>query len=45
MLGQSWCNKAAAVKLFRKLMQKLGFAPRRLVTDKLPSCCTAQSIV
>jgi transposase-like protein len=30
-------NKAAAVKLLHKLMKKLGFAPRLLVTDKLPS--------
>ena len=29
-------NKAAAVKLLRKLMKKLGFAPRLLV-NKLPS--------
>jgi transposase-like protein len=37
ILVQSRRNKAAAVKLLRKLMKKLGFAPRRLVTDKLPS--------
>ncbi len=37
ILVQPRRNKAAAVKLLRKLMKKLGFAPRRLVTDKLPS--------
>jgi len=36
ILVQSRRNKAAAVKLLRKLMKKLGFAPRLLVTDKLP---------
>ena len=36
ILIQSRRNKAAAVKLLRKLMKKLGFAPRLLVTDKLP---------
>ena len=36
-------NKAAAVKLFRKLMKKFGFAPRRLVTDKLPSYGAARA--
>jgi transposase-like protein len=30
-------NKAAALKLIRKLLKKQGFAPSVLVTDKLPS--------
>jgi transposase-like protein len=37
ILVQPRRNKVAAMKLLRKLMKKLGFAPRRLVTDKLPS--------
>src|SRR3954454_17344686 len=36
-------NKTAAVKLLRKLMKRLGFAPRRLVTDKLPSYGAAKA--
>ena len=36
-------NKAAAVRLLRKLMKKLGFAPRLLVTDKLPSYGAAKA--
>ena len=36
-------NKAAAVKLLRKLIKKLGFAPRLLVTDKLPSYGAAKA--
>ena len=43
ILVQSRRNKAAAVKLLRKLMKKLGFAPRRLVTDKLPSYGAAKA--
>jgi len=43
MLVQSSRNKAAAVKLLRKLMKKLGFAPRLLVTDKLPSYGAAKA--
>jgi transposase-like protein len=30
-------NKAAALKLMRKLLKKQGFPPSVLVTDKLPS--------
>jgi transposase-like protein len=30
-------DKAAALELMRKLLKKQGFAPRLLVTDKLPS--------
>ena len=43
ILVQRRRNKAAAVKLLRKLMKKLGFAPRRLVTDKLPSYGAARA--
>jgi len=43
ILVQSRRNKAAAVKLLRKLMKKLGFAPRLLVTDKLPSYGAAKA--
>ncbi len=43
MLVQRRRNKAAAVKLLRKLMKKLGFAPRRLITDKLPSYGAAKA--
>ncbi len=43
MLVQRRRNKAAAVKLLRKLMKKLGFAPCRLVTDKLPSYGAAKA--
>ena len=37
MLVQRWRDKAAAVKLMRKLLKKQGFAPDVLVTDKLRS--------
>ena len=43
ILVQSRRNKAAAVKLLRKLMKKLGFAPCLLVTDKLPSYGAAKA--
>ena len=43
VLVQSRRNKAAAVKLLRKLMKKLGFAPRLLVTGKLPSYAAAKA--
>ncbi len=43
ILVQSRRNKTAAVKLLRKLMKKLGFAPRLLVTDKLPSYGAAKA--
>ena len=36
-------NKAAAVKLMRKLMKKHGFAPSVLVTDKLRSYAAAKA--
>lgn len=35
-------DKAAALKLMRKLLKKQGFAPNVLVTDKLPSYGAAQ---
>ena len=34
-------NKAAALKLMRKLLKKQGFAPRVVVTDKLQSYASA----
>jgi transposase-like protein len=37
MLVQRCRNKAAALRLMRKLLRKQGFAPKMLVTDKLPS--------
>jgi len=40
-LIQSQRNKAAAVKLMRKLLKKHGFAPRVIVTDKLRSYASA----
>ena len=36
-------DKAAAMKLMRKLLKKHGFAPDVLVTDKLRSCGAAKS--
>ena len=36
-------DKAAAVKLMRKLLKKQGFAPEVLVTDKLRSYGVAKS--
>ena len=40
-LIQSKRNKAAALKLMRKLLKKQGFAPRVVVTDKLRSYASA----
>ena len=37
LLVQPRRDKSAAVKLMRKLLKKQGYAPRVLVTDKLPS--------
>src|SRR5215212_1251398 len=37
MLVQRCRNQAAALRLMRKLLRKQGFAPKMLVTDKLPS--------
>jgi len=37
ILVQSRRNKAAALKLMRKLLKKQGFLPDTIVTDKLPS--------
>jgi transposase-like protein len=37
MLVQPHRDKAAALKLMRKLLKKQGYAPTMLVTDKLPS--------
>ena len=41
MLVQSRRNKAAALKLLRKLLKRNGFAPRVIVTDKLRSYSAA----
>src|SRR5271165_1129079 len=43
LLMQRRRDKAAAVKLMRKLLKKQGFAPDVLVTDKLPSYGAAKS--
>ena len=43
LLVQPRRDKAAAVKLMRKLLKKQGFAPEVLVTDKLRSYGTAKS--
>ena len=43
LLVQRRRDKAAAVKLMRKLLKKLGFAPTVLVTDKLRSYGAARS--
>src|SRR6202451_3063927 len=43
LLVQRRRNKAAAVKLLRKLLKKQGFAPEVLVTDKLRSYGAARS--
>jgi putative transposase len=42
-LVQRRCEKAAAVKLMRKLLRKQGFAPEVLVIDKLRSYGAAMS--
>src|SRR6516225_7540250 len=38
MLVQRRRDSRAALRLIRKLLRKQGFAPKLLVTDKLPSC-------
>ena len=43
LLVQPWRDKAAAVKLMRKLLKKQGFAPDVLVTDKLRSYGAAKA--
>jgi putative transposase len=43
LLVQRRRDKAAAVKLMRKLLKKQGFAPEVLVTDKLRSYGAAKS--
>jgi putative transposase len=43
LLVQGRRDKAAAVKLMRKLLKKQGFAPEVLVTDKLRSYGAAKS--
>ena len=43
LLVQRRRNKAAAVKLMRKLLKKQGFTPEVLVTDKLRSYGAAKS--
>ena len=43
LLVQQWRDKAAAVKLMRKLLKRQGFAPDVLVTDKLRSYGAARS--
>ena len=43
LLVQRRRNKAAAMKLIRKLLKKHGFAPKVLVTDKLRSYGAAKS--
>jgi putative transposase len=43
LLVQPPRDKAAAVKLMRKLLKKQGFAPDLLVTDRLRSCAAAMS--
>jgi putative transposase len=41
LLIQPRRDKRAAVRLMRKLLKKQGFAPKRAVTDKLPSYAAA----
>ena len=43
VLAQSRRNKSAALKLMRKLLNKLGYFPEKIVTDKLGSYATALS--
>ena len=43
LLVQRGRNKAAAIKLMRKLLKKQGFTPEMLVTDKLRSYAAAKS--
>jgi len=40
--GSSGRNKAAALKLMRKLLKKQGYAPEVLITDKLKSYAAAK---
>ena len=42
MLVQPRRDKAAALKLMRKLLRKQGYTPKVLVTDKLRSYAAAQ---
>jgi putative transposase len=37
ILVQSWRNQAAAKKFFRRLLKKLAYVPRVVITDKLAS--------
>ncbi len=41
ILVQSWRNRRAAVRFFRKLLKSQGREPRRLITDKLGSYSAA----
>lgn len=41
LLVKPWRDKRAAVRLMRRLLRKQGFAPKRAVTDKLPSYAAA----
>jgi putative transposase len=43
LLVQRWRDKAATVKLMRKLLKKQGFAPEVLVTDRPRSYSAAKS--
>jgi putative transposase len=43
LLAQRRRDKAAALKLMRKLLKKQGFAPEMLVTDKLRASSAAKS--
>ena len=45
VLVQSRRNKKAALKLMRKLLKAQGFAPTKVVTDKLPSYRAALEIL
>jgi len=45
LLVQRRRDKAAAVKLMRKLLKKQGFAPTVLVTDRLRSCAAARTAI
>ena len=45
LLVQRRRDKAAAVKLMRKLLKKQGYAPEVLVTDKLRSYAAARSAI
>src|SRR3981081_937385 len=45
VMVQPRCDKAAAVKLLRKLLKRQGFAPNVIVTDKLRSYGAALQLV